>query len=271
MPKTTEQLFVPARLDSSLRNIHGFTDIESTGSLGYERGGGLSPESGILELVEEKDADGNITIRVVVPSTGPLNSAISVLFFYKSGSQAFATAREVPLFHDTSFSVTGVSRYVSAVYTDAFKLVPGTVYGIKWRVAGGVNDLVLSSAQHMRRLIDDEDLTIRAGELQKEIYETEDRVATLEAAGPGAPTPGGAPTLIGRGTITVDNRTPALICPPSLATTNCSFHGGEYGNPPALRLVQLLWRNVEGPVKLVAQSGRGQQHLFCVRSGRQHG
>ena len=67
----------------------------------------------------------------MVPSTGPLNSAISVLFFYKSGSQAFATAREVPLFHDTSFSVTGVSRYVSAVYTDAFKLVPGTVYGIK--------------------------------------------------------------------------------------------------------------------------------------------
>ena len=183
---TREQLWVPARLHSQLRNIHGFTDIVSTGALGYARGGGLSPESGIAELVEEKDVLGNITTRVIVPDSIPLNSPISVLLFYKSENQSYNTERELPLFRDASFTVSNTARYVSAVYMGEFKFTPGTVYTIKWRRAGDANDLIISSSEHMRRIIDDEDLLERAGNLQKEIYELEDRVAELESSG-GAP------------------------------------------------------------------------------------
>ena len=179
---TREQLWVPARLHSQLRNIHGFTDIVSTGALGYDRGGGLSPESGIAELVEEKDVLGNITTRLIVPTSLPLNSAISVLLFYKSGNEAYNTERELPLFRDASFSVSDTARYVSAVYTDDFLFTPGIVYTIKWRRAGDANDLIISSSEHMRRIIDDEDLIEISGNLQREIYEVEDRVASLENA-----------------------------------------------------------------------------------------
>ena len=186
----TEQLWLPARLNAQNRNLHGFSTLNSTLTYGYQRGGALSPEAGIVELVEELDAGGNYTTRVLVPNDGPLNSLISVILFWKSdGQSGYTTSREIPLFHDTSFLSSETNRYVSAVYTDAFKFDPGRAYEIKWRVAGAVHDLVIQPSEALRRVVDDEELAESVAKINRELYETEDRVAALESAP--APTPGG--------------------------------------------------------------------------------
>ena len=182
----TEQLWLPARLNAQNRNLHGFSTLNSTLTYGYERGGALSPEAGIIELVEELDAGGNYTTRVLVPNDGPLNSAISVILFWKSdGQSGYTTSREIPLFHDASFFSGETNRYVSAVYTDAFKFDPGRAYTIKWRNAGGVNDLVIQPSEALRRVVDEEELAESVAKINRELYETEDRVAALESAGGG--------------------------------------------------------------------------------------
>ena len=186
----TEQLWLPARLNAQNRNLHGFSTLNSTLTYGYQRGGALSPEAGIVELVEELDAGGNYTTRVLVPNDGPLNSLISAILFWKSdGQSGYTTSREIPLFHDTSFLSSETNRYVSAVYTDAFKFDPGRAYEIKWRVAGAVHDLVIQPSEALRRVVDEEELAESVAKINRELYETEDRVAALESAP--APTPGG--------------------------------------------------------------------------------
>ena len=183
---TTEQLWLPARLDSQNRDLHGFTTLNSDLTYGYERGGSLSPEAEVVELVEEKDANGNYTTRLIYPNNGVLHSDISVILFWKNPDQSYTTAREIPLFHDTSFTSTENRRYVSAVYTDAFKFVPGTAYTIKWRIAGAAHDIVIHAAEAMRQVADEEDLSQLRADLQSEFYHVEDRVAVLEASGGGA-------------------------------------------------------------------------------------
>ena len=178
---TTEQTWIPARLDSMNRDLHGFNDLDVLGTYGYERGGALSPEAEIVQLVEEKDSNGNITTRLLIPATSPLTSGISVLLFYKSGSQEYSSAREIPLFRDAT--VTGTThRYVTAVTTGEFRFTPGVPYTIKWRNAGSVNDLVLHSDKRLVRVADEYDVLDVKGEIQQEIYTVEDRVAALESA-----------------------------------------------------------------------------------------
>ena len=190
----TEQLWLPARLQAQNRNLHGFSTLNSTLTYGYERGGALSPEAGVIELVEELDAGGNYTTRVIVPNDGPLNSLISVILFWKSGGQSnYTTSREIPLFHDTSWLSSETNRYVSAVYTDEFKFTPGASYTIKWRNAGSVHDLVIQPAEHMRRVVDDEELDEATARINRELYEVEDRVAALEST----PSGGGGVAQIG--------------------------------------------------------------------------
>ena len=209
----TEQLWLPARLNAQNRNLHGFSTLNSTLTYGYERGGALSPEAGIVELVEELDAGGNYTTRVLVPHDGPLNSLISVILFWKSdGESSYTTAREIPLFHDTSFLSSQTNRYVSAVYTDAFKFDPGRAYEIKWRNAGSVHDLVIQPSEALRRVVDEEELAESNARTNRELYEVEDRVATLESAP--APTPGGgggagAPEVLGTADLSIS--TPAVF------------------------------------------------------------
>ena len=189
---TTEQTWIPARLDSMNRDLHGFNDLDVLGTYGYERGGALSPEAEIVQLVEEKDSNGNITTRLLIPATSPLTSGISVLLFYKSGSQEYTSAREIPLFRDAT--ITGTThRYVTAVTTGEFRFTPGVPYTIKWRNAGSVNDLVLHSDKRLVRVADEYDVLDVKGEIQQEIYTVEDRVAALESA-PAAPVGGGFPT-----------------------------------------------------------------------------
>ena len=178
---TTEQTWIPARLDSTNRDLHGFNDLDVLGTYGYERGGALSPEAEVVQLVEEKDANGNITTRLLIPAGSPLTSEISVILLYKSGSQGYVSAREVPLFRDAT--VTGTThRYVTAVTTGDFRFTPGVPYTIKWRNAGAVHDLVLHSDKRLARVADEYDVLNAKGSLQQEIYTVEDRVATLEAA-----------------------------------------------------------------------------------------
>ena len=193
---TTEQLWLPARLDSQNRDLHGFTTLHSDLTYGYERGGALSPEAEVVELVEEKDANGNYTTRLIYPNNGVLHSDISVILFWKSADQGYTTAREIPLFHDTSYTSSEHRRYVSAVYTDAFKFIPGTAYTIKWRIAGSAHDVVTHAAEALRRVADEEDLSELRAALQSEFYSVEDRVAVLEAAeggGGGGPVGAAAP------------------------------------------------------------------------------
>ena len=178
----TEQLWLPARLNAQNRNLHGFSTLNSTLTYGYERGGALSPEAGIVELVEERDAGGNIVTRLIIPKSSPLNSLISVILFYKSdGQSGYTTARELPLFHDTTFSSGQSNRYVSAVTTGEFRFVPGTAYTIKWRNAGQAHDLVIQPAEALRRVVDEEELAEAVAKINRELYETEDRVAVVEA------------------------------------------------------------------------------------------
>ena len=175
---TTEQLWLPARLDSQSRDIHGYNDLSVLGVYAFERGGGLSPTAQVVQLVEERDANGNISTRLIIPKTSPLNSAISVLMYYKSGAEIYNTSREVTLVRDSTFTSSVNNRYASPVYQNDFKFVPGNEYIIKWRNAGQAHDLILHAEQQMRRVADDEDLdTIRAT-VQKEIYEVEDKVTT---------------------------------------------------------------------------------------------
>ena len=195
----TEQLWLPARLNAQNRNLHGFSTLNSTLTYGYQRGGALSPEAGIVELVEELDAGGNYTTRVLVPNDGPLNSAISVILFWKSdGESSYTTSRELPLFHDTSFLSSETNRYVSAVYTDAFKFDPGRAYTIKWRDAGQVHDLIIQPSEALRRVVDEEELAESVTKILRELYATEDRVAALESAPatPGGGGGGGIPTVV---------------------------------------------------------------------------
>ena len=60
---------------------------------------------------------------------------------------------------------------------------------IKWRNAGGVHDLVIQPSEALRRVVDEEELAESVAKINRELYETEDRVAALESAP--APTPGG--------------------------------------------------------------------------------
>ena len=197
---TTEQTWLPARLDSDNRDLHGFNEDTVLGTYGYERGGALTPEAEIVQLIEEKDANGNISIRVLLPSSSPLTSPISVLMFYKSGSQSYTTARELPLFRDATVTGT-LHRYVSAVYTDDFKFTPGTAYTLKWRNAGSVHDLVLHADERLVRIADEEDVVDAKAEVQHELYRVEDRVKVLESAPPGTP---GTPVDNGETPTTVD-------------------------------------------------------------------
>ena len=180
------------RLSSSNRDLHGYAQVARGGVNGYSAGGSLFPsDEGIEELIEEQDSNGNVTIRAVVNDGGLLQSDISLILFYDlgDGGYVFSTAREVPLFHDASYTVAGQRRYVSAVATD-FRFTPGRRYGTKWRNAGQAHDLVLSEGNHLVAVADHDDLESIRAEVLKDIYSVEDRVAGLESA------PGGGDTAV---------------------------------------------------------------------------
>ena len=175
------------RLSSTNRDLHGYAQVARGGANGYSAGGSLFPgRENIEELIEEKNENGNVTVRCVVNDGGLLLSNISVILFYDNGDgeYSFSTARELPLFHDASFTIAGQRRYVSAV-ANVFRFVPGRRYGLKFRNAGQAHDLILSAGNHMVALADADDLEAVKSEALREIYALEDRLAAAESGGGG--------------------------------------------------------------------------------------
>lgn len=181
----TQQIWLPARLHSDNRDLHGYNNLETFSStFGYDRGGALSPEAGFVQIIEEKYAGGQINTRAVIPVTSPLASQIAVLMFYRLRGDTAST--ELTLFRDVADSTAGHNYYVSANYTGNFKFIPGGEYTLTWRNSGDANDVVLHADERMVKISDQEDLKVVTADLQREIYETEDRVAAIESSG-GAP------------------------------------------------------------------------------------
>ena len=151
------------------------------------------------------DAGGNVTVRAVINDGGLLHSGISIIMFWANEDGEFSSAREMPLFHDASYTQAGQRRYVSSVGTE-FTFTAGHRYRLHWRNAGQAHDLILNVAQHMVQVADHDHIADLRAEAFEEIYQVEDRVAVLEAAP--APSGGLTPEKIftSSGTINKNNR-----------------------------------------------------------------
>ena len=203
--ETSEMDWWAERLSSTNRDLHGFAQVSRST---YTKGGALYPTNeGIEELIEEMDAGGNVTVRAVINDGGLLQSGISIIVFWANEDGEFSSAREMPLFHDASYTVAGQRRYVSTVGTE-FTFTAGHRYRLHWRNAGQAHDLILNVAQHMVQVADHDHIADLRAEAFEEIYQVEDRVAVLEAVP--APEGGGGLTpekiYTSSGTIAKGNR-----------------------------------------------------------------
>ena len=186
---TSKQTWLPARLQSPNGSVVGFTLLDSNLSTGYRAGGALSPSDNFDELVEEFFSAGVVATRVIVEDGTPLTSDIAIIMRYRAEGTT-GTRETLTLLHDASFSLSGHRRYVSANYTER-KFDPADHrdgWDIVWRNSGNTNDLILHSAQFMRKLADEDDLDVAAAKLQNEVYRLENRVEELE----NAPAPSGS-------------------------------------------------------------------------------
>ena len=174
------QLWLPARLHATNRDLHGFNDLTVLGTYGYDRGGALSPQAEIVQLIEERDINNNITLRMLVPDSSPLNSPIALVMEYRT-AETDGAFTQINLFYDALYSSTAHSRYVTAVYEGDFLFEPGSAYEVKWRRSGDVNDLVLHADSFLRRIADDEDLDVLRADLEREIYQIEDALSVTGA------------------------------------------------------------------------------------------
>ena len=187
--ETTEMDWWAERLSSTNRNLHGYAQVSRST---YQKGGALYPTNeGIEELIEEEDANGNVTVRAIINDGGLLHSGISIIMFWANEDGEFSSAREMPLFHDASYTQAGQRRYVSSLGTE-FTFTAGHRYRLHWRNAGQGHDLILNVAQHMVQLADHDHIADLRAEAFEEIYQVEDRVAVLESGGGGGPTTQGA-------------------------------------------------------------------------------
>ena len=179
--ETTEMDWWAERLSSTNRNLHGYAQVSRST---YQKGGALYPTNeGIEELIEEQDANDNVTVRAIVSMTaGSWTSGISIIMFWADeDGVSFQAAREMPLFHDASYTVAGQRRYVSSLGTE-FTFSAGHRYRLHWRNAGQAHDLILNVAQHMVQVADHDHIADLRAEAFEEIYQVEDRVAVLEAS-----------------------------------------------------------------------------------------
>lgn len=160
---------------------HGYAEVDRP-DLGIDHAGGsLFPHAaGIVALIEFRDSDDNVMTTAVVNDGHVLQSTISIILFWDEGDgqRAFSSSREMALFHDTTYNVPGQRRYTSAEYSD-FQFVPGRRYGIRWRNAGQVADLVLSFAQHMVKVADEDDLLATTSSILEQVYSLENTVEDL--------------------------------------------------------------------------------------------
>ena len=174
----TQVAFSPAQLATGAgqtRRIWGFSSVGSNLSLGFQKGGGLSPEIA-KEFTEERlvQSDGTVYYQTTLRTANPLfNSAIGMILQWKSGDEDFNVAdRQITLFRDQTFVSSDLPtqrQYVTDASHHASNLPVGGFYFLQFHVSGGVNPLVVHAQQAFRRVADDEDLAMAQAEVRREI------------------------------------------------------------------------------------------------------
>ena len=83
------------RLSSTNRDLHGYAQVSRI-DLPARAVLSITTNEGIEELLEERDAGGNVTVRAVINDGGLLHSGISLIMFWANEDGEFSSAREMP-------------------------------------------------------------------------------------------------------------------------------------------------------------------------------
>ena len=175
---TDQQLFLPIRFDlaGGRLQVHGFRNFGGTTD-----GGALSPESGFVELAEYHNAvNGKWYMQLILPAGNLVNHLTAVVMRFRNHTtDDTAVYSSLNMARDADYVLEPTNhRYASAEYNNPL-IVPGRSYDVRWRHSGETNDLIFSSAQHMRQLVDDEKLNIVTQEVREELYHVEDQVTNV--------------------------------------------------------------------------------------------